>query len=1397
MDQVEVTELDNSVRVQTDVPHLVSLGGGRLSVGVTILAINAGRTTMGSGSEYKMPDIVLEGTGVEADHCYIENCDSVITLVPIAHLTAIDGVIIDKPTRLAQGSTICLGRSNYFRFNHPQEAKKMKDNMPNCRISCVPLNFLHELEQNPDYIKMIAEAETTSSSRSSDSSVTSGFATRGSGDSSTSESFVSSHETYRDSLENDDFLLKVSKFETIGRTKHSPTTKSPTSKVFSQDAALLDAVTNVSSHMGEKVFTRDTATTRVSANVLQSKERVVSSGSTRSSGSLTSVSTLSVSSDSSVNSARTTTSSTSQHAGFTSPSAHIPTSPGLVNGVLVSGPFTNLDAVITNGELTPTDRHNISASSSQNSSHRNTFEGIDFDVSELTAAQRELTMKHREVVAERKRDQEMEKQERQRLEDILRMCAEYEKQIEQEQVGVGVVAKKPKTPEKKTPTPPVFKVPETKPANRVGEVRTFGVRTAQPPGFLDISAENTSQDRNRSSVSKIKTNGSLMSSSPSNPHKDGLFSFQMRKCESNSSTSEEEAHASSEETGTIKRRPDAKTSSSLSSSSSSPTSQTPTDVIDGPSSLPPDAQNSIDQIMNSSFESNHSVGTFTVQLNAQISVNDDESAVDDFAKLEKDSHSSTSSSLTLKDPSSDSLSNRSESVHSKEDTPTPVNSDTETSLQLEQTEAGLFSDNMETSRHQDDMENGRHQDHMANGGNQDDIETGRLVDHHLQHVDSTDRPQSGGVRSESFQNNVFQVAMDTKNNQDGPLSPSQRASARITEEADIRQQLEKLKKAKSELLQRISDLKHQIMDIETQETEAIRELEMERALLEGEHQTEMGKLHVDQDRIDHLKQRQAHLTEQATRERERDLRVLEEERQKLHDLEHAHYQTEQHLEALCRQDDEDPVLEKYRLEQDVLDNQQQICDDLEFQQLEVESRYEVDKEELSKRLETEEENLFHKYRAREDRLQEIDQQQREMVNAVKRDLEAMEQDRLKLVDYFRKEKAKLEPLDDEIHKLCQELSVPVDDEYFANAELSSFLSDVDVEEMQMSRREIVDSPKKKFLKEDHGETDRKRSLTLQDIERNRSIFLEQQGSIIIGQERRRLEELKRRAADEGRAQWEERRRAADEGRTPWDERRLRESNCKSFNSLESEDSSIASSCETPSEKEISLSSNGEDQLEKLAELERLLAQAQADKVHLVEERVKFHEAEMVALQEERSKRAALEDKLQRETLLREELVQQRVNMREKQMQQARPLTRYLPIRNKEFNLQHHIESAGHSLEACQHVIIMATSCRGFLHKMGNKFKTWHKRWFVFDRMKRSLLYYSDKTETKARGGIYFQSIEEVYVDHLRTVKSPNPKLTFCVKTYDRTYFLVAPTPEAMRIWIDVIFTGAEGYQQFL
>ncbi|XP_039260607.2 pleckstrin homology-like domain family B member 2 isoform X1 [Styela clava] len=147
--------------------------------------------------------------------------------------------------------------------------------------------------------------------------------------------------------------------------------------------------------------------------------------------------------------------------------------------------------------------------------------------------------------------------------------------------------------------------------------------------------------------------------------------------------------------------------------------------------------------------------------------------------------------------------------------------------------------------------------------------------------------------------------------------------------------------------------------------------------------------------------------------------------------------------------------------------------------------------------------------------------------------------------------------------------------------------------------------------------------------------------------------------------------------------------------------------------------------------------------------------------------------------------------------QTRPMTRYLPVRSKNFDLREHIESCGHNPDACRHVSVTATACRGYLMKMGSRIKTWKKRWFVLDRTRKIISYYKNKHETKLKGMIYFQAVEDVFFDHLKTHRSPNPSLTFCVKCYDRTFTLVAPSAEALRIWMDVIVTAAEGYTEYM
>ncbi|XP_073511914.1 pleckstrin homology-like domain family B member 3 isoform X2 [Phyllobates terribilis] len=197
-------------------------------------------------------------------------------------------------------------------------------------------------------------------------------------------------------------------------------------------------------------------------------------------------------------------------------------------------------------------------------------------------------------------------------------------------------------------------------------------------------------------------------------------------------------------------------------------------------------------------------------------------------------------------------------------------------------------------------------------------------------------------------------------------------------------------------------------------------------------------------------------------------------------------------------------------------------------------------------------------------------------------------------------------------------------------------------------------------------------------------------------------------------------------------------------------------------------------LPKIAEMERQLLEAMAEKERLL----KAREEKRVA--KEMTKRLEVEQNHVKEeaAISNHPLVQTVV-----------PET---PAEPPPLDLRSYLEASGHSVETCPHVRVSAMCCKGYLVKMGGRIKTWKKRWFVFDRQKRRLAYYADKEEQKLKGVIYFQAIEEVYYDHLRSAsKSPHPKLTFCLKTFERLFCMVAPTPEAMRIWMDVMVTAAE------
>ena len=106
-------------------PHLVNLSDDPLLAECLIYNLKPGTTSVGnmedpgSGTEIR-----LNGSKILREHCTFENVDGLVTLVPAGGAAIlVNGIRVDKPTRLRSGSRIILGDFQMFRFNHPQEAR--------------------------------------------------------------------------------------------------------------------------------------------------------------------------------------------------------------------------------------------------------------------------------------------------------------------------------------------------------------------------------------------------------------------------------------------------------------------------------------------------------------------------------------------------------------------------------------------------------------------------------------------------------------------------------------------------------------------------------------------------------------------------------------------------------------------------------------------------------------------------------------------------------------------------------------------------------------------------------------------------------------------------------------------------------------------------------------------------------------------------------------------------------------------------------------------------------------------------------------------------------------------------------------------------------------------------
>ncbi|XP_058280215.1 pleckstrin homology-like domain family B member 2 isoform X4 [Hirundo rustica] len=633
-----------------------------------------------------------------------------------------------------------------------------------------------------------------------------------------------------------------------------------------------------------------------------------------------------------------------------------------------------------------------------------------------------------------------------------------------------------------------------------------------------------------------------------------------------------------------------------------------------------------------------------------------------------------------------------------------------------------------------------------------------------------------------------------------------------TSEEQRRQELGRLEEERIVILNNLEELEQKIKDLNDQMDESSRELDMECALLDGEQKSETTELLKEKEILDHLNRKIAELERNVIGEKTKDADIL--------DIESKHFE------------------------------------DLEFQQLEHESRLDEEKENLTQQLLHEVAEYQRSIVSRKEKISALKKQANHIVQQAQREQDHFVKEKNNLIMMLQREKENLCNLEKKYSTLSGGKGFPVSpnslkEGYISVSEISELYgnstnispstqtpSDVEAVATEPSTAVLTCQPQNKehFRNLEERKKQHRECTYLSDtLPRKKTApsvsphfssatlgrNITNKGHLPLGQsnscgsvlphclatmtkesESRRMHKgynHQRICENQRQKSPEFYSRTASESNVYLNSFHYPDRSYKdhafdtlSLDSCDSMETSI-SACSPDN-----ISSASTSNVARIEEMERLLKQAHAEKTRLLETREREMEAKKRALEEEKRRREQLEKRLEEETSQRQKLIEKEVKIREKQRAQARPLTRYLPVRKEDFDLRSHIETAGHNIETCYHISLTEKTCRGFLIKMGGKIKTWKKRWFVFDRNKRTFTYYADKHETKLKGVIYFQAIEEVYYDHLKNAyKSPNPLLTFSVKTHDRIYYMVAPSPEAMRIWMDVIVTGAEGYTHFM
>eukprot|EP00072_Mus_musculus_P066813 XP_017168576.1 PREDICTED: pleckstrin homology-like domain family B member 1 isoform X19 [Mus musculus] len=1358
---LDLIETGQGLKVQTDKPHLVSLGSGRLSTAITLLPLEEGRTVIGSAAR----DISLQGPGLAPEHCYIENLRGTLTLYPCGNACTIDGLPVRQPTRLTQGCMLCLGQSTFLRFNHPAEAKWMK--------SMIPAGVR---APGPTYNPGSAESESLVNGNH-----TAQPATR-------APSACASHSSLVSSIEKDlQEIMDSLVLEEPGAAGKKPAATSPLSPMANGGRYLLSPPTSP----GAMSVGSSYENTSPAFSPLSSPASSGSCASHSPSGQEPgpSVPPLVPARSSSYHLAlqppqsRPSGSRSSDSPRLGRKGGHErPPSPGL-RGLLTDSPAATVLAEARRTTESP----------------------------RLGGQLPVVAISLSEYPSSGARSQPAS----------IPGSPKFQSPVPAPRNKIGTLQDRPPSPFREPPG--TERVLTSSPSRQlVGRTFSDGLaatRTLQPPESPRLGRRGLDSMRELPPLSPSLSRRAL-SPLPARTAPDPKLSREVAESPrprrwAAHGTSPEDFSLTLGARGRRTRSPSPTLGESLAPRKGSFSGRlSPAYSLGSLTGASPRQSPRAQRKLSS--------GDLRVPIprerkNSITEISDNEDELLEYHRRQRQERLREQEMERLERQRLETILNlcaeysRADGGPETGELPSIGEATAALALAGRRPSRGLAGAIVVSGRCGEE----------SGGASQ------RLWE-------SMERSDEENLKEECSSTESTQ-----QEHEDAPGAKHQGEVLAVEEE-------------RAQVLGRVEQLKIRVKELEQQLQEAAREAEMERALLQGEREAERASLQKEQRAVDQLQEKLVALETGIQKDRDKEADALETETKLFEDLEFQQLERESRVEEERELAGQGLLRSKAELLRSVSKRKERLAVlDSQAGQIRAQAVQE------SERLAREKNAALQLLQKEKEKLNVLERRYHSLTGGrpfpkTTSTLKEMEKLLLPAVDLEQWYQELMSGLGTGLAAASPRSSPPPLPAK-ASRQLQVYRSKMDSDaasplprtrsgplpsssgssssSSQLSVATLGRSPSpKSALLAQNGTSSLPRNLaaTLQDIETKRQLALQQKGHQVIEEQRRRLAELKQKAAAEAQCQWD-----ALHGAGPFSagpsgfpalmhhsilhhlpagrERGEEGEHAYDTLSLESSDSmetSISTGGNSACSPDNMSSASGLD-MGKIEEMEKMLKEAHAEKSRLMESREREMELRRQALEEERRRREQVERRLQSESARRQQLVEKEVKLREKQFSQARPLTRYLPNRKEDFDLKTHIESSGHGVDTCLHVVLSSKVCRGYLIKMGGKIKSWKKRWFVFDRLKRTLSYYVDKHETKLKGVIYFQAIEEVYYDHLRSAakkrffhftmvtKSPNPALTFCVKTHDRLYYMVAPSAEAMRIWMDVIVTGAEGYTQFM